>query len=79
MRRVLENPEMAKKLAVVKRMKINEIKVDLAGYFANVEGSYKALQERLFRAWYIKLKGVEGVPWIRGSDSDPVVLEPRDQ
>lgn len=54
MRKVLYDPEMERKLAVIKRILINDIKVDLAGFSASVQD--RALQKRLFRFWYRKTK-----------------------
>lgn len=56
------------KLASIKNMPIEEVKIDLSDYSASTEGSEKALRERLFRAWYIKLNGATEVPWIAGAD-----------
>lgn len=56
MRKVLDDSRMKKKLAAFKRMQIENIKVDLAEFSANVQGLDRALQKRLFRAWYKKTK-----------------------
>lgn len=69
MRKVLDDLEMGKKLTAVNRMPIDEIKFDLAGFAAKIQGLDRALRERLFRVWYRKTKGTKGVPWIQGQIS----------
>lgn len=50
----------ASKQAAIKRMQIGDVKTDLLDYRANIEGSKKALKERLSRAWYIKQNSEAG-------------------
>lgn len=73
MQKHLDHPEIRKKLSAMKRRPIDEIKVDLAGFSASLQGSGRALRGSLFRAWYRKTKRAERVPLIQGSDFNPVI------
>lgn len=43
MRKVLDDPKMGRKWAAFKRMSIDEVKVDMAGFSASVLGLDRAL------------------------------------